>query len=167
MSEGEDHDRLVILETQFAEYRRAMEERLMKLNELREQVTSDRESFLRNDVYVARHEDLRRRMETVDEASRSRHDTLEKEMRSRMESNYGELDKRIDQVKDACSTDVGLMGTRITQVEARKEGAQSNSVLIGGAVAVVLMVLALMGWIASHNQPTQVVVPGQADIKTK
>ncbi len=59
----EDHDQLVVLIARFTEYRQAMEDRLRKLNELREQVMLDRDTYLRSDVYGAQHAELQRRID--------------------------------------------------------------------------------------------------------
>lgn len=112
MNENE-HDRLVTLETRFEEYRIAMSDRLQKLNELRDAVTTDRDMYLRIDVYTARHEDLRKRIEAVNEASLTRHDTLEKEMRARDESNYSALSERISPLASAVSRLTGVGATLI------------------------------------------------------
>jgi hypothetical protein len=50
-----DHDKLLQLLTEFHEFRKSNEDRLEKLNELREQVTSDRGIFLRRDMYEQYH----------------------------------------------------------------------------------------------------------------
>ena len=53
-----DHDRLLELKARFEEYRGAMDARLEKLNELRGQVESDRQLYLRADVFDVRHQEL-------------------------------------------------------------------------------------------------------------
>jgi hypothetical protein len=53
-----DHDRLLELKARFEEYRSAMDSRLEKLNELRGQVETDRQLYLRADVFDVRHHEL-------------------------------------------------------------------------------------------------------------
>jgi hypothetical protein len=57
-----DHDRLIVLEARFVEYRNEMEARLEKLNELRQQVETDRRIYLRTDVYDAQFSELRKQL---------------------------------------------------------------------------------------------------------
>jgi DNA-directed RNA polymerase len=62
-----DHEALIELLATFREYRNAMEDRLEKLNELREQVLKDRDAYLRNDVYAVQHEEVKKRVELLDD----------------------------------------------------------------------------------------------------
>lgn len=62
-----DHDTLISLVAQVNEYRIAIEQRLEKLNELRAQVSQDRQVYLRSDVYDAAHQELQRRVDKIQE----------------------------------------------------------------------------------------------------
>lgn len=136
MPDDNDHDELTILKTRFEEYRLSMSDRLVKLNELREQVTADREAYLRNDVYQARHEDLRKRIEAVNEASGIRHDTLANELRTRIEALSKEMFQRID-------ANYASLNERLAPV------INTQSRLIG--IGVALMALAaLLGSLLGH-----------------
>lgn len=122
---SKDHDLLIGHLARFEEYCRGIEDRLGKLNELREQVTQDREAYLRNDVYSARHEDLRKRIESINESSQIRHDTLQKELlqrielshqalMQRMEANYSELDKQLGPLIASQSRMIGVGAALVT-----------------------------------------------------
>jgi hypothetical protein len=75
-----DHDRVLVLEAEFREYRYAMEARLAKLNELREQVESDRSSFMRSDVYLVQHEELKKMLADYRNQMTKAHDLVRGEV---------------------------------------------------------------------------------------
>ena len=91
MTEGEDkckrdHDLLVAHLARFDEYTRAMEDRLGKLNELREQTSEFQQAYLRYDVYLAR----------------------QKELDLKIEANYKNLDDRVGALSAAQSQMLGM-----------------------------------------------------------
>jgi len=68
------------------------------------------------------------------------------------------LRRSIEENKERTQADATTRGQRVTAVEQRivamesqKTGARDNTAWIAAAVGVVLLMLALMGWIASHN----------------
>jgi hypothetical protein len=73
-----DHDELVRLRVHFEEFRLANEQRLNKLNELREHVEKDRDIYVRADVYQARHSAMEKKSaENEDEINRLKRDFIE------------------------------------------------------------------------------------------
>lgn len=78
------------------------------------------------------------------------------------------LRRSIDELKERTQADARIRGDRVTAVEQRiitlesqKQGAQSNTAWIAAIVTFVMLMLALLGWIASHNNP-KIIVPEEA-----
>jgi len=75
------------------------------------------------------------------------------------------LRRSIDENKERSQDDAAVRGRQVTAVEQRiiaiesqKVGAKDNTAWVAAIVGVILLVLALMGWIASHNS-TRVIEP--------
>lgn len=109
-----DHDLLVAHLARFEEYVRAMEDRLEKLNELREQTSGFQKEYLRYDVFDARDTDIRKRVEANDLASTQRYDNLQKELELKVEANYKNHDDRIAALTTAQSRMLGMGAALIT-----------------------------------------------------
>lgn len=118
-----DHDLVIYLLATLREYRAALGDKLNKLNELREQVSQDREAFLRSDVYDARHKELSDRVENG-------LNSLQREV----ESNYRELMQRLESQNKLISERVDPLVSGLS----RLTGIGATLVVIAGLLGVVL-----------------------------
>jgi hypothetical protein len=96
---------------------------------------------------------LRDMVSTLAETNISRLTAVENDLRRGLEQSQMAVGVRIQGLVDVAAK----IDNRLTGIEQQKVGAKDNTALIGGGVAVLLMVLAMMGWIASHNNPTYAV----------
>lgn len=87
----DDHDRLVRLEARFTEYREAIAHRVSKLNELHEMVGTDRQVYLRTDVYNVEHSRLDDKFNLQLREARQVVDLIE----SRMTIRQDQLERRM------------------------------------------------------------------------
>lgn len=146
-----DHDLLVAHLARFAEYVKATDERMGKLNELREQVTQDREFYLRNDVYNARHEDLRRRLEAVADGAATRHDNLQKELNQRLESAQKELEQHMESTQR--TLEQRIQGNYSTLDERIRPVTDAQSKMLGigqGAWAMIVLAVGVLAALIGH-----------------
>jgi hypothetical protein len=106
---------LAILNAHFQEYRAAMEARLEKLNELRGQVETDRQLYLRSDVFDVRHHEILKQNQEI--AGRLGNYLLADVFNVRQEEvlkRADELTARVLDLEKWQSRLLGIAGTLIT-----------------------------------------------------